>query len=350
MESGVHFGHRSSRWNPKMKPFIFMKRNLVHIIDLRETIRSIVLAARYLNHITSKGGEVLFVGTKRQARSVVQNQARRSGMHFVSERWLGGTLTNFSVIRNRLKRLEYLEELENSNRIKMYSKKMQSSILRTKAKMLRNLSGIRKMAKLPSVLVLIDPGREKNALREANRLGIPTIAVIDTDCDPERVDIPIPANDDAMRSIAVIMEMLGDAVVQGVEKYKAHVGPLPDRGAAPESRGGRRRTGFRDRGRGGQRPGTRGPGRGDKPQAGRGTPAPARPAPAAEKPAAEADKSEEAPEKPAAPAPPETTAAPAAPEAAPPAETPPPAPAPVEEKPAPPAKDAGGEEPKKEES
>ncbi|MHC4600606.1 MAG: 30S ribosomal protein S2 [Planctomycetota bacterium] len=354
MESGVHFGHRSSRWNPKMKPFIFMKRNLVHIIDLRETIRSMVLAARYLTYITSKGGEVLFVGTKRQARSVVQNQARRSGMHFVSERWLGGSLTNFSVIRNRLKRLEYLEELENSNRIRMYSKKMQSSILRTKAKMLRNLSGIRKMARLPGVLVIIDPGREKNALREANRLGIPTIAVIDTDCNPESVDIPIPANDDAMRSIAVIMETLGDAVVQGVEKYKTHVGPLPDRAGPADGRGGRRRSGFRDRGRGGARPGTRGPGRGDKPPAGRGAATPAKPTPVAEKPAPVAEKTEPAAESPAPPAaaPPEEaspeTQAEKPPEPAPP-EAPAAASAEEESKPAPPAEEAGDDASKREE-
>jgi small subunit ribosomal protein S2 len=348
MESGVHFGHRSSRWNPKMKPFIFMKRNLVHIIDLRETIRSIVLAARYLNHITAKGGEVLYVGTKRQARSVVQNQARRSGMHFVSERWLGGTLTNFSVIRNRLKRLEYLEELESSNRMRRFSKKMQSSINRTKAKMLRNLSGIRKMARLPSVLVVIDPGREKNALREASRLGIPTIAVIDTDCDPERVDIPIPANDDAMRSISIIMDALGDAAVQGVEKFKAHVGPLPDRGGPPDGRGGRRRTGARDRGRGGPRPGTRGAGRGAR------QPAPgakARPAPAPGKPA---EKPAEAPEQAATPPAPKPAEA-----ETPVVEKPVPAPAPgappapsagEPSKPAPPAETAGDEAAKKEES
>jgi small subunit ribosomal protein S2 len=320
-----------------MKPFIFMKRNLVHIIDLRQTIRSIVMAQRFLTHVTSKGGEVLFVGTKRQARAVVQNQARRSGMHFVSERWLGGSLTNFSVIRSRMKRLEYLEELENSNRIKMYSKKMRSSILRTKAKMLRNLSGIRKMTRIPNALVLVDPGREKNALREAVRLGIPTIAIIDTDCDPGLVDIPIPANDDAMRSIAAIMESMGDAVLKGVEKYKSHVGPIPDRsGSGPQDgRGGRRRPGPRDRGR--QRPQTKGPGRGDRSPV-------AKPAPATEKPKASpapAQKTE-----------PPTGAAQDGPAGE---EKPKPAPAPeaaaappAQETPAPEAQ--GGETPKKEES
>ena len=228
MSAGVHFGHRSSRWNPKMKQFIFLKRNLVHIIDLKKTLKNIILACKYLEHVASRGGEVLFVGTKRQARVVCQNQARLSGMHFVIERWLGGTLTNFSVIRSRLKRLEHLENLETSGRMKVYSKKMQSSIVRAKGKMLKNLEGIRKMTKLPSVLVVVDPGREKNAVAEANRLRIPVIAVLDTDCDPEMADIPIPANDDAMRSVAIIMDHLGKAVLEGVEKFKSHVGPIAD--------------------------------------------------------------------------------------------------------------------------
>jgi small subunit ribosomal protein S2 len=237
MASGVHFGHRSSRWNPKMKPYLFMKRNLVHIIDLKATLRNLHIACQFLSQTTAKGGAVLFVGTKRQARTVSLNQARRSGMHYVTERWLGGTLTNFMVIRTRMKRLDTLEELEKSGRLKLYSKKMQTSIQRVKTKMLRNLEGIRKMTRLPDVLVVVDPGREKNAVSEARRLRIPIIAILDTDCDPELVDIPIPANDDAMRSISVIIEKLGDAVIEGVELHKAHVGPLPEPSAPkPEAR------------------------------------------------------------------------------------------------------------------
>ncbi len=260
MASGVHFGHRSSRWNPKMKPYIYSKRNLVHIIDLRETVRNLFLACKYLTKVSSRGGEILFVGTKRQARSVVLQQARRTGMHYVNERWLGGTLTNFAVIRKQLKRLEELEDLETSGRIKVFSKKMQASLLRTKAKMLRNLEGIRKMKRLPNVLVIIDPGREKNARREARRLGIPTIAVVDTDCDPDDVDIPIPANDDAMRSISVLMEQIGDAVLEGVEKFKAHVGPIPERPGArsQDARPVPRRPAGRSEGGPGRRPGGKG--------------------------------------------------------------------------------------------
>jgi small subunit ribosomal protein S2 len=331
MESGVHFGHRSSRWNPKMKPYIFMKRNLVHIIDLRQTLRSIIVARRFLSELTAKGGQVLFVGTKRQARNVILNQARRSNMHYVTERWLGGTLTNFSVIRNRLKRLEYLEELEKSERLKYYSKKMQSSIFRTKAKMLRNLEGIRKMTRTPDAIVIVDPSREKNALREARKLNIPSIAILDTDCDPDPVDVPIPANDDAMRSIAVLMEVLGDAVVDGVEKFKVHVGPVPERPGAgrPEARPVRRRGGGRE-GRGGARPAGRGPGRGvvrpgkppvakERPEAGAGAPAKAPEAKADAAPAAPEAKADAAPAAPEvkAPAAPEAKAdaAPAAPEA-----------------------------------
>ncbi|MHC5036296.1 MAG: 30S ribosomal protein S2 [Planctomycetota bacterium] len=355
MESGVHFGHRSSRWNPKMKPFIFMKRNVVHIIDLRQTIRSIHVATTFLERVTSKGGEALFVGTKRQARNVILSQARRSNMHYVTVRWLGGTLTNFSVIRNRMKRLEYLEELEKSEKIRYFSKKIQASIHRMKLKMLRNLEGIRKMTRLPNVLIIVDPGREKNALQEARRLGIPTIAIIDTDCDPDLVDIPIPSNDDAMRSIAIIMERLGDAVLRGVEKYKAHVGPIADQaGPGPrEARPVRRRPQGRDKGRGGTRFPQRGPGRGPGgPGHAKGkteprpkeTPPPA-PAPKAETPRAPAEGATPSPPPPPPAAPPEEKKPESTPEKPPEAPASPPSP----EGESPPAgADAGGADPKAE--
>lgn len=219
LEAGVHFGHRVSRWNPKMKPYIYGKRNLIHIINLKETIRGLVRAYNFLFKLTSQGGEVLLVGTKRQAKSVVLDEAKRSGMPFVTERWLGGTLTNFSTIRERLKRLQDLQSLEESGAIEGYSKKMQSSLTREKKKIARNLSGILSMGKIPDALIVIDQRREKNALLEAEKLGIPVICILDTDCDPDLVDICIPGNDDAMRSIQVLLTKLTDAIVAGRKIY-----------------------------------------------------------------------------------------------------------------------------------
>jgi small subunit ribosomal protein S2 len=215
VEAGVHFGHRASRWNPKMRPYIYGKRNLIHIIDLRETVRGILRAAKYLTRVAAQGSLVLFVGTKRQARDIVQREASRCGMPFVTERWLGGTLTNFRTIRSRLKRLEELERLEATGEIQTYSKKMIASLNRERNKISRNLSGIREMNRLPEALVVIDPRREHNAVAEANKLGIKVVAMIDTDCDPDVVDLPIPGNDDSMRSIELLLTRLASAVIEG---------------------------------------------------------------------------------------------------------------------------------------
>ena len=215
VEAGVHFGHRASRWNPKMRPYIYGKRNLIHIIDLRETVRGILRAGKYLTRVAAQGSLVLFVGTKRQARDIVQREAERCGMPYVIERWLGGSLTNFRTIRSRLKRLEELEKLEASGEILTYSKKMISSLNRERSKIHRNLSGIREMNRLPETLVVIDPRREHNAVAEANKLGIKVVAMIDTDCDPDVVDLPIPGNDDSMRSIELVLTRLAGAVLEG---------------------------------------------------------------------------------------------------------------------------------------
>ncbi len=228
LDCGVHFGHRGSRWNPKMKPYIFMKGNLIHIIDLRKTVRGLFVATNFLKKMCSKGGDVLFVGTKRQASSIVQAEAKRCGMHYVNTRWLGGTLTNFDVIRRRLRRLDELEELEASPRINLLSKKIQSSMGREMGKMKKNLDGIRTMKKLPSVMVVIDPKHEHNAVAEAKKLSIPSICLLDTDADPEMTDIPIPANDDAMRAVQVLLSRLTDSIIEGVEIYKAQVGPVAE--------------------------------------------------------------------------------------------------------------------------
>jgi small subunit ribosomal protein S2 len=215
IEAGAHFGHRSSRWNPKMAPYIYGRKNLIHIIDIRETIRGLLRAKKYLSQVAAGGSLVLFVGTKRQASEVVEREALRCGMPFVSERWLGGALTNFRTIRNRLSRLEELEALRSGDEINTYSKKMQSSLNREYRKVYRNLNGLRKLNRLPECLVVVDPRKEKNAVTEARRLGIATVAIIDTDCDPDTIDLPIPANDDGIRSIDLLLSQLSEAVIAG---------------------------------------------------------------------------------------------------------------------------------------
>lgn len=247
IEAGVHFGHRASRWNPKMRPYIYGKRNLIHIIDLRETVRGLLRGYRYLAQVASRGSLVLFVGTKRQAKEAIEREAARCGMPYVSERWLGGTLTNYRTIRDRLRRLQELESLwlpagENPGKmdigahmrsmlnetgkfdlhkapetaaIRTYSKKMVATLNRELTKITRNLQGIREMNRLPDALVVVDPHREHIAVKEAQRMGVTTLALIDTDSDPDTVDLPIPGNDDSLRSIELILGKLADAVLEG---------------------------------------------------------------------------------------------------------------------------------------
>ncbi len=221
LQAGIHFGQRRSAWNPRMKPYIWGIRNKIHIIDIRETIRGLLLAQRFITRTVQSGKDVCFVGTKRQARGAVETLATEVNMPWVVERWLGGTLTNFRTIRERLRRLEELEGLVESGEIESYSKKMTSQLMREKRKITRNLEGIRNMTKLPGAVVVIDSNRETNALREARALHIPTIALIDTDGDPEGVDLPIPGNDDSMRSIEVIMRELTAAVREGLNNRQA---------------------------------------------------------------------------------------------------------------------------------
>jgi len=247
IEAGVHFGHRASRWNPKMRPYIYGKRNLIHIIDLRETVRGLLRAYRYLSQLAGKGNLVLFVGTKRQAKEAIERESARCGMPYVSERWLGGTLTNYRTIRERLKRLQELEAMwlpagENPAKVDMtaymrsmlnesgklelskapetasirgYSKKMVATLNRELSKITRNLQGIREMNRLPDALVVVDPKREDIAVKEAQRMGVTTVALIDTDSDPDTVDLPIPGNDDSIRSIELMLGKLADAVLEG---------------------------------------------------------------------------------------------------------------------------------------
>jgi small subunit ribosomal protein S2 len=261
IEAGVHFGHRASRWNPKMRPYIYGKRNLIHIIDLRETVRGMLRAHRYLAKVASQGSLVLFVGTKRQAKEAIEREAARCGMPFVSERWLGGTLTNYRTIRDRLKRLQELEAMwlaSHDNPAKMdlpaymktmlnesgkleltkapetaairgYSKKMVATLNRELSKIQRNLSGIRDMNRLPDALIVVDPKREHIAVKEAQRMGVATVALIDTDSDPDVVDLPIPGNDDSIRSIELVLGKLADAVLEG----KAALPPEQQTGPRP---------------------------------------------------------------------------------------------------------------------
>lgn len=217
VDAGFHFGHRTSRWNPKMKPFIFGKRNLIHIINLRETVKGLVTACKFLTNLAQTNKDVLFVGTKWQARDITEREAKRCGMHYVNERWLGGTLTNFDTIRLRLKRLEELEGLEKTGAINQFSKKAISSLNRERKKILTNLEGIRNMNSLPGALIVVDPKHEHNAISEAKKLGIPTVCLADTDCDPDMIDICVPGNDDAIRAINLFFTRTADAVLAGKE-------------------------------------------------------------------------------------------------------------------------------------
>ncbi|MGI9014100.1 MAG: 30S ribosomal protein S2 [Phycisphaerales bacterium] len=215
IEAGIHFGQRSSNWNPKMGAYIFGTRKQIHIIDIKETVKGLLLAKKFVQRVTGDGKDVLFVGTKRQARASIERHAADMKMPYVIERWLGGTLTNFRTIRERLKRLIELENLVESGEIQNYSKKMESQLTRELRRIKRNLEGIRHMDKLPGCLVVVDVNREVNALREAANLGIPTIALIDTDGNPDMVDLPIPGNDDSMRSIDVVVRELCASIAEG---------------------------------------------------------------------------------------------------------------------------------------
>jgi small subunit ribosomal protein S2 len=232
INAGVHFGHGVSRWNPKMAPFIFAKRGNIHVIDVKKTLKGILIAKKLLAEIVSTGGDVVFVGTKRQAQKAVEAAATRCGMHFVSERWLGGMLTNFRTIRSRLQRLEQLEAMEADGSMESESKKQASRYKREMKKIRTNLDGVRKMTRLPAIIVAVDAKKEYLALREAKKLNIPTVGVLDTDSDPDTVDVAIPANDDSIRAIEIILNELADAVAIGktmVSARQQEMTPRPRR-------------------------------------------------------------------------------------------------------------------------
>jgi small subunit ribosomal protein S2 len=287
IDAGVHFGHRASRWNPKMKPYIYGKRNLIHIIDLKETVRGLLRAIKFFNRVAASNGLILFVGTKRQAADTIIEQCNRSGMPYVTERWLGGTLTNFRTIRSRLQRLEELESILDGEQAQSYSKKMIATLSRERRKIERNLRGIRHMNRLPEALLVIDPRREHIAVAEARKLGIKVVALLDTDCDPDSVDLPIPGNDDSMRSIELVLSRLTDSVLEGKAAVPPEPAPAVD--AAP-ARPERDRDRDRDRRRGsGRGEGLRGPvkARESESRAAGSAPAAPRPAEPAPEPAPE---------------------------------------------------------------
>jgi small subunit ribosomal protein S2 len=220
LEAGVHFGHNTGRWNPKMKQYIFGARNGIHIIDLQHTVKLFRQAFQQVVDVTKRGETVLFVGTKKQAQDVIVEEAGRSGQHYVTQRWLGGTLTNFKTVKGSLERLRNMEKMEEDGTLFALTKREQVMIRRDRDKLLKSLGGIKQMSKLPGALFVIDPHKEHIAVDEARKLEIPVIAITDTNCDPDRIDYVIPGNDDAIRAIKLFTAKIADAAILGAKVYK----------------------------------------------------------------------------------------------------------------------------------
>ncbi len=221
LEAGVHFGHQTKRWNPKMKPFIFDARNGIHIIDLSKTLAGLQAACDFLTETVSKGGRVLFVGTKKQAQQAVKETAKECGQFYVTERWLGGTLTNFQTVKRSIGRMKAIEKMDTDGSINNYVKQEQSAIRREHARQFKYFDGIRAMDKYPAAMFVVDIKREHNAVAEARRLKIPVVAIVDTNCNPDQVTYPIAGNDDAIRSVRMILQTIGQVVTQANAEYEA---------------------------------------------------------------------------------------------------------------------------------
>jgi small subunit ribosomal protein S2 len=219
LEAGVHFGHQTKRWNPKMAPYIFGQRNGIYIIDLEKTVAKIEAACDFLRDITAKGEAVLYTGTKKQAKDAILAEAERSQMFYVTERWLGGLLTNFKTIRSSVKRMKDLEKMKEDGSYELLTKKERAGHEKEWHKLHKNLAGVAEMNKLPGAVIIIDPKKEDTAAREAKKLGIPIIALIDTNSDPDMIDYPIPGNDDAIRSIKIVLSVLTDSIAAGKKKF-----------------------------------------------------------------------------------------------------------------------------------
>ncbi|MDB6122676.1 MAG: ribosomal protein [Pedosphaera sp.] len=221
LEAGVHFGHQTKRWNPKMKPFIFDARNGIHIIDLSKTLAGLQSACDFLTTTVSKGGRILFVGTKKQAQQAVKETAKDCSQFYVTERWLGGTLTNFQTVKKSIARMKGIEKMETDGSINKYVKQEQSAIRREHARQFKYFDGIRAMDKYPAAMFVVDVKREHNAVAEARRLKIPVVALVDTNCDPDLVDYPIAGNDDAIRSVRMVLTTVGQTIIQAQAEYEA---------------------------------------------------------------------------------------------------------------------------------
>lgn len=215
LESGVHFGHQTRRWNPKMEQYIFTERNGIYIIDLQQTVRLIDEAYNFIRDIAANGGNVLFVGTKKQAQDSIKEESERAGIYYVNHRWLGGTLTNWQTISKRIDRLKELEAMEEDGTFEVLPKKEVGLLIKERQKLEQNLGGIKDMPGVPDVLFVVDPRKEEIAVKEARKLNIPVVAMVDTNCDPEEVDVIIPSNDDAIRAVKLITKTLADAYVEG---------------------------------------------------------------------------------------------------------------------------------------
>lgn len=217
LEAGVHFGHQTRRWNPKMKPYIFTERNGIYILDLQKTLEKIEVAYAFVREVVSRGEQILFVGTKKQAQESIEEEAARCEMPYVNYRWLGGTLTNFETIRQRIGKLNELEDMEERGLFELMPKKEVIKLQKEHAKLERNLGGIRGMERLPGVVYMVDPRRERIPIQEARRLEIPIVAIVDTNCDPDEIDYVIPGNDDAIRAVSLITRIIADAALEGKE-------------------------------------------------------------------------------------------------------------------------------------
>ncbi len=220
LEAGVHFGHQTKRWNPKMKPYIFGARNGIYIVDLQKTVRMFKTAYDFITDTVANGQTVLFVGTKKQARESIYEEANRCEMFYVHNRWLGGMLTNFQTIKKSIEQLNFLNQIENDGSINLYTKKERLKLAKSRVKLDNNLGGIRMMSKLPGAMFVVDPKNEAIAVMEAKRLGIPVVAIVDTNCDPEPIDYLIPGNDDAIRSIRLVASRIADACIEGKKKLE----------------------------------------------------------------------------------------------------------------------------------
>ncbi len=215
LEAGVHFGHQTRRWNPKMKRFIFTERNGIYIIDLQKTVKKVEEAYGFVREVAADGGEVLFVGTKKQAQDAIEKEATKCGMPYINQRWLGGLLTNYKTIKKRIDRLYQLYEMEENGTFEVLPKKEVAQLLHEREKLEKFLGGIKEMNGMPKALFVVDPKKERIAVKEAHILGIPVIGIVDTNCDPDEVDIPIPGNDDAIRAVKLITETISNAVIEG---------------------------------------------------------------------------------------------------------------------------------------